>query len=149
MQPYIESSDQPFLQEEGVLGYEHVYLVKEAVVRTESTNPQDVSDEIASMKLADENAVKSWPIDRITFKDNGMLEGAPTILAQWQDTGYSQYIETDASPSQLPHRISRSARFSGRCTRLRRSLDLAVIGGDRAHPGSWRVTESTPSLFVS
>lgn len=95
---YIESSEQPFMQEEGMLGYGHVYLVKEAVERSGSTDSQDVRDTLSEMTVTKGNAVKAWPIDQISFKSNGMLKGAPTILAQWQDTENTDYVETDISP---------------------------------------------------
>ncbi|USZ73584.1 ABC transporter substrate-binding protein [Natronosalvus halobius] len=95
---FTEFSDEPFMIQDSLISYAGVYVVKEAIEQSGSTDPGDVRDAISDIELTEGNAVDSFPIDTIQFEDNGHMEGAQPVLAQWKDREDADWVGTEAAP---------------------------------------------------
>jgi branched-chain amino acid transport system substrate-binding protein len=98
VQNFIEFSGQPFMVQDSISSYGHVYLIKEAIERAESADPQDVRDTLASETFTEGPAVESFPVEQVKFMENGLLQNVDVVTTQWQDRGDASYIETEIAP---------------------------------------------------
>lgn len=95
---FTEFSDEPFMIQDSLISYAGVHVVKAAIEEAQSTDPADVRDAVSNIDLTEGNAVNSFPIDRIQFQDNGHMQGAQPVLAQWKDRGDADWVGTEAAP---------------------------------------------------
>lgn len=95
---YSEFSGQPFMIQDGLSSYAHVHIIAEALEQTGSADPVDLRDALADINLTEGPAVDSFPVDEISFADDGHMNGATPVIAQWQDAEDADFIETDMGP---------------------------------------------------
>lgn len=93
---FTDFSDEPFMIQDSISAYAHVYIVKEALEQTGSTDPIEIRDAIAEMELTSGPAVNSFPQDTLAFDEKGDRIDAEVVIVQWQETGDADFIESEA-----------------------------------------------------
>ena len=81
---FKKRTGEPWLPQDALMNYGHVWILKEAIERAKSTERHKVNDAIRAMDLTDGPA-KYFPGRRIKFDDNGRRVGAGLVIAQWQN----------------------------------------------------------------
>jgi branched-chain amino acid transport system substrate-binding protein len=83
-QAYKERYNDPFMPQEAGESYVAVYLIKEAMEQSQSSDPKKVRDALAQLNV-DSGPKAAMPPGRIAFDETGMNEFATPIMIQWQD----------------------------------------------------------------
>lgn len=79
-----EEYDQPFMPNEAGTSYVAVYLLKEAMERAGSSEPQVLRDALAEIEVSSGPAA-AYPPGGIKFDETGMNERVVPIMIQWQE----------------------------------------------------------------
>jgi branched-chain amino acid transport system substrate-binding protein len=66
------------------MNYGHVYILKEALEKTASTDKRKVNEALHAMDLTT-GAALWFPGKRIKFEESGRIVGAPIVIVQWQE----------------------------------------------------------------
>src|SRR5439155_24863820 len=84
---FIESfqkrTGEPFLTQDGLCGYGHTWIPKEALEQAGTADKLKVAEAIRGMNLTTGPAARSFP-GPIKFDDKGRRVNVPMIFAQWQ-----------------------------------------------------------------
>ncbi|MBV9016363.1 MAG: ABC transporter substrate-binding protein [Alphaproteobacteria bacterium] len=85
---FIESfkkrTHEPWLTQDGLCGYGHTWILKEALESAGAADKLKVAEAIRAMNLTTGPAALSFP-GPIKFDDKGRRQGVPMIFAQWQN----------------------------------------------------------------
>jgi branched-chain amino acid transport system substrate-binding protein len=85
VQRFTERTGEPFMIQDSLAGYYHVWMFKEALERAKSTDPERVNQTLKSMNLTSGPAAESMPGSGVKFNKQGRRVGAIPVIAQWQD----------------------------------------------------------------
>src|SRR6266446_8073233 len=80
---FKKRTGEPFLTQDGLCGYGHTWILKEALELAGSADKLKVAEAIRQMNLTTGPAARSFP-GPIKFDDRGRRVGVPMIFAQWQ-----------------------------------------------------------------
>src|SRR5437764_333379 len=80
---FKKRTGEPFLTQDGLCGYGHTWILKEALEAAGSVDKLKVAAAIRSMNLTTGPAAQSFP-GPIKFDDKGRRQEVPMIFAQWQ-----------------------------------------------------------------
>jgi branched-chain amino acid transport system substrate-binding protein len=83
---YVESFDEPFLQEHAGEGYAMAQVIVDALERAGSADPTDVRDAMRDTSLEQPNPAAIMPGGRIEFDETGWNRNVFPIMIQWQDS---------------------------------------------------------------
>src|SRR5690606_7511170 len=81
---YIERSGEPWLTQNPLCAYAHVWLLKEALEMTGNADRAAVADALRTMDLT-EGPARYFPGNRVRFDEHGRRIDAPLLVIQWQD----------------------------------------------------------------
>ena len=84
VQRFMQRTKEPFMQQEGLAGYYHVWIFKEALEKAASTDPKKVNAAIKALDLKIGPAAAAIPSGRVHFAESGRLVDATPVIAQWQ-----------------------------------------------------------------
>jgi branched-chain amino acid transport system substrate-binding protein len=76
---------EPFIQQEGLAGYAHIWIFKEAMEKAGSDEPEAINVAIKALDLTTGPAASALPSGRVKFDEKGRLAGATPVIAQWQN----------------------------------------------------------------
>jgi branched-chain amino acid transport system substrate-binding protein len=76
---------QPYVQQDHLDGYVAVQLIAAALEEAGDSDPQAVSDAMQGLQLTEGAAVDVLPRDEVRFAENGRIDPAAGVLAQWQE----------------------------------------------------------------
>jgi branched-chain amino acid transport system substrate-binding protein len=82
---FSEFSDEPFMIQDSVSGYFHMWIFKEALEQAGSADPAAVNDALKELELTEGPAAETVPPGEVRFEENGRLAGAIPIIVQWQN----------------------------------------------------------------
>src|SRR6266446_3424497 len=80
---FKKRTGEPFLTQDGLCGYGHTWILKEALELAGAADKLKVAAAIRGMNLTTGPAARSFP-GPIKFDDRGRRVGVPMIFAQWQ-----------------------------------------------------------------
>src|SRR5204862_221867 len=80
---FKKRTSEPFLTQDGLCGYGHTWILKEALERAGTADKLKVAEAIRTMNLTTGPAALSFP-GPIKFDDKGRRQEVPMIFAQWQ-----------------------------------------------------------------
>lgn len=83
MKRFKETTGEPYLSQDSLSNYGHVWLLKEAMEKTGSADRRKVSEALHALDITDGPA-KYFPGNRVKFEANGRRAGAGLVIAQWQ-----------------------------------------------------------------
>jgi branched-chain amino acid transport system substrate-binding protein len=81
---FIQRTGEPFLTQDPLCTYAHVWLIKEAIEQARSADPKAIRDALAKIDLTSGPAATSFYPSRIRFDERGRRIGAAPIIVQWQ-----------------------------------------------------------------
>jgi branched-chain amino acid transport system substrate-binding protein len=81
---FTERTKEPFLTQDPLCTYAHVWLIKEALEQAKSADPKALRDALAKIDLTSGPAASSFYPSRIKFDERGRRVGAAPIIVQWQ-----------------------------------------------------------------
>ncbi len=84
VQRFKQRTREPFMTQDPLSTYAHVWMVKEALERAKSTDAKAVRDALASLDLTSGPAASSLAPGRIQFDERGRRMGAVPLIVQWQ-----------------------------------------------------------------
>jgi branched-chain amino acid transport system substrate-binding protein len=84
VQKFIQRTGEPFLTQDPLCTYAHVWLIKEAIEQAKSAEPKAIRDALARIDLSSGPAATSFYPSRIKFDERGRRVGAAPIIVQWQ-----------------------------------------------------------------
>lgn len=80
---YTKATGEPWITQDGLAGYGHTWILKEAMERAASADKNKVAAEVRKLNLASGPAAAAFP-GGVKFEENGRRSGAPLVIAQWQ-----------------------------------------------------------------
>ena len=81
---FVERTKEPFMTQDPLCTYSHVWLIKEAIEQAKSADPKAIRDALAKIDISSGPAVAAFQPARVKFDDRGRRIGASPIIVQWQ-----------------------------------------------------------------
>jgi branched-chain amino acid transport system substrate-binding protein len=81
---FTQRTGEPFLTQDPLCTYAHVWLIKEAIEQAKSAEPKAIRDALAKIDISSGPAVAAFQPARVKFDDRGRRIGASPIIVQWQ-----------------------------------------------------------------
>jgi branched-chain amino acid transport system substrate-binding protein len=81
---FVQRTGEPFMTQDPLCTYAHVWLRKEAIEQAESADPKAIRDALAKIDLTTGPAATSLAPGRIRFDERGRRIGAVPLIVQWQ-----------------------------------------------------------------
>jgi branched-chain amino acid transport system substrate-binding protein len=81
---FTQRTGEPFMTQDPLSTYAHVWLIKEAIEQAKSADPKAIRDALAKIDLTTGPAATSFYPNRIKFDERGRRVGAAPIIVQWQ-----------------------------------------------------------------
>src|SRR4029450_4151293 len=81
---FKQRTGEPFMTQDPLCTYAHVWLIKEAAEQAKSADPKAIRDALAKIDLTSGPAASSLYPNRIKFDERGRRVGASPIIVQWQ-----------------------------------------------------------------
>jgi branched-chain amino acid transport system substrate-binding protein len=81
---YKKHSGEPWITQDGLAGYGHTWIIKEALERAGVADRTKVNEEIHKLDLKTGQAADSFP-GGVKFDAAGRRVGAPVVIVQWQN----------------------------------------------------------------
>jgi branched-chain amino acid transport system substrate-binding protein len=82
---FKQRTGEPFMTQDPLCTYAHVWLIKEAAEQAKSADPKAIRDALAKIDLTSGPAASSLYPNRIKFDERGRRVAASPIIVQWQD----------------------------------------------------------------
>jgi branched-chain amino acid transport system substrate-binding protein len=80
---FKKRTGEPFMVQDSLMAYVHVWIIKEAAEQAKSTDPRAIRDAVLRLDLTSGPATALVP-GRIRYDERGRRVGATTIIVQWQ-----------------------------------------------------------------
>jgi branched-chain amino acid transport system substrate-binding protein len=82
---FMQRTGEPFMTQDPLCTYAHVWLIKEAIEQAKSADPKAIRDALAKIDLTTGPAASTLSPGRIRFDERGRRIGAAPIIVQWQN----------------------------------------------------------------
>ncbi len=82
---FVQRTGEPFMTQDPLCTYAHVWLIKEAIEQAKSADPKVIRDALAKIDLTTGPAASSLYPGRIRFDERGRRIGAVPLIVQWQN----------------------------------------------------------------
>ncbi len=82
---FKQRTGEPFMTQDPLCTYAHVWLIKEAAEQAKSADPKAIRDALAKIDLTSGPAATTLYPGRIRFDERGRRVGAIPLIVQWQD----------------------------------------------------------------
>jgi branched-chain amino acid transport system substrate-binding protein len=81
---FMQRTGEPFMTQDPLMTYAHVWIIKEAAERARSADPRAIRDAVAKLDLTGGPAASTLTPGRIRYDERGRRLGAAPIIVQWQ-----------------------------------------------------------------
>jgi branched-chain amino acid transport system substrate-binding protein len=81
---FKERTGEPFMTQDPLMSYAHIWIIKEAAERAKSTDPKAIREAVAKLDLTSGPAAGALAPGRIRYDERGRRVGAMPIIVQWQ-----------------------------------------------------------------
>lgn len=81
---FVQRTGEPFMTQDPLCSYAHVWLIKEAIEQAKSADPKAIRDALAKIDLTTGPAASTLFPGRIRFDERGRRIGAVPLIVQWQ-----------------------------------------------------------------
>jgi branched-chain amino acid transport system substrate-binding protein len=81
---FVERTREPFMTQDPLCTYSHVWLIKEAIEQAKSADPKAIRDALAKIDISSGPAVAAFQPARVKFDERGRRVGATPLIVQWQ-----------------------------------------------------------------
>jgi branched-chain amino acid transport system substrate-binding protein len=82
---FVQRTGEPFMTQDPLCSYAHVWLIKEAAEQAKSADPKAIRDALAKIDLTTGPAASTLSPGRIRFDERGRRIGAVPLIVQWQN----------------------------------------------------------------
>src|SRR5713101_1809746 len=82
---FVQRTGEPFMTQDPLCTYAHVWLIKEAIEQAKSADPKAIRDALAKIDISSGPAVSAFYPTRVRFDERGRRIGATPLIVQWQD----------------------------------------------------------------
>jgi branched-chain amino acid transport system substrate-binding protein len=82
---FVQRTGEPFMTQDPLCSYAHVWLIKEAAEQAKSADPKAIRDALAKIDLSTGPAASTLYPGRIRFDERGRRIGAVPLIVQWQN----------------------------------------------------------------
>jgi branched-chain amino acid transport system substrate-binding protein len=82
---FTQRTKEPYMTQDALSGYYHVWLLKEAMERAKSADPEAVNKALATIDLTSGPAAKYMSGGRVRFDKTGRRIDATPLIVQWQN----------------------------------------------------------------
>ena len=82
---FVQRTGEPFMTQDPLVTYAHVWLIKEAAEQAKSADPKAIRDALAKIDLSTGPAASTLYPGRIRFDERGRRIGAVPLIVQWQN----------------------------------------------------------------
>jgi branched-chain amino acid transport system substrate-binding protein len=82
---FKQRTGEPFMTQDPLCTYAHVWLIKEAIEQAKSADPKAIRDALAKIDISSGPAVSAFYPARVRFDERGRRVGATPLIVQWQD----------------------------------------------------------------
>jgi branched-chain amino acid transport system substrate-binding protein len=82
---FTERTGEPFMTQDPLMSYAHVWIIKEAIEMAKSADPKAIRDAVAKLDLTSGPAAAALAPGRIKYDERGRRVGAAPIIVQWQN----------------------------------------------------------------
>ena len=82
---FKKRTGEPFMTQDPLMSYAHVWIIKEAAEFAKSTDPKAIRDAVAKLDLRSGPAAAALAPGRIHYDERGRRIGAVPIIVQWQN----------------------------------------------------------------
>ena len=82
---FVQRTGEPFMTQDPLCTYAHVWLIKEAAEQAKSADPKAIRDALAKIDLSTGPAASTLYPGRIRFDERGRRIGAVPLIVQWQN----------------------------------------------------------------
>src|SRR2546422_553497 len=82
---FKERTKEPFMTQDPLMTYYHVWVIKEAAELAKSYDPKAIRDAVAKLDLKSGPAASTLAPGRIKYDERGRRVGAAPIIVQWQN----------------------------------------------------------------
>lgn len=82
---FVQRTGEPFMTQDPLCTYAHVWLIKEAIEQAKSADPKAIRDALSKIDLTTGPAATSLAPGRIRFDERGRRIGAVPLIVQWQN----------------------------------------------------------------
>ena len=104
---FMQRTGEPFMTQDPLCTYAHVWLIKEAIEQAKSADPKAIRDALAKIDLTSGPAATALLPGRIKFDERGRRVGAVPLIVQWQDG--EPYTVVPTRRRHAPHRSGTSS----------------------------------------
>ena len=80
---FTKATGEPWITQDGLAGYGHTWILKEALERAGAADKKKVAEEVRKLDLKEGPAAVAFP-GGVKFDENGRRVGAQVVIAQWQ-----------------------------------------------------------------
>jgi len=98
---FVQRTGEPFMTQDPLCTYAHVWLIKEAIEQAKSADPKAIRDALAKIDLTAGPAATTLYPGRIRFDERGRRVGAIPIIVQWQNGEPYPVVPTAVSTRPL------------------------------------------------
>jgi branched-chain amino acid transport system substrate-binding protein len=81
---FVQRTGEPFMTQDPLCTYAHVWLIKEALEQAKSADPKALRDALAKIDISAGPATMAFYPPRIKFDERGRRVGAAPLIVQWQ-----------------------------------------------------------------
>lgn len=81
---FKQRTGEPFMVQDALMGYVHVWVIKEAAELARSADPRAIREAVTRLDLTAGPAAAALVPGRIRYDERGRRAGATTIIVQWQ-----------------------------------------------------------------
>jgi branched-chain amino acid transport system substrate-binding protein len=81
---FVRRTGEPFMTQDPLCTYGHVWLIKEAIEQAKSADPKAIRDALAKIDLSAGPATAAFYPARAKFDERGRRVGAAPLIVQWQ-----------------------------------------------------------------
>jgi branched-chain amino acid transport system substrate-binding protein len=82
---FMQRTGEPFMTQDPLCTYAHVWLIKEAIEQAKSADPKAIREALARIDLSTGPAAAAFLPGRIKFDERGRRIAAAPLIVQWQD----------------------------------------------------------------
>jgi branched-chain amino acid transport system substrate-binding protein len=81
---FVQRTGEPFMTQDPLCTYSHVWLIKEAIEQAKSADPKAIRDALAKIEVTSGPATAAFYPPRVKFDERGRRVGAAPLIVQWQ-----------------------------------------------------------------
>jgi branched-chain amino acid transport system substrate-binding protein len=81
---FVQRTGEPFMTQDPLCTYTHVWLIKEAIEQAKSADPKAIRDALARIEISGGPATAAFYPPRVKFDERGRRIGAAPLIVQWQ-----------------------------------------------------------------